>query len=944
MSASEPDISESSNLESPSPHSDSPYSSPSQQVPQLANFLTVLSCGDNKFNYDTGNKPFLRIIEQPQNHFRFRYKSEMVGTHGSLLGKSYALNKTKTHPTVELVNYNGQARVRCRLAQHNNSDEHPHKLLEDDQDRDVSATVPEHGSYKVGFPGMGIIHTAKKDVANLLYKKYESKGKNTQDESSSNMLRLHCENIAKNINLNIVRLKFSAHDYNTDEEICSPVYSEPIHNMKSAATNDLKIRRMSRCIGRPKGGDDVILLVEKVNKKNIKIRFYELDKNGTECWSAEGHFLQNDVHHQYAIVFRTPPYRDTKITSEKQVMIELMRPSDGRTSEPKEFTYKPKYVHTNAKKRKANSSYSSLGSSGGSINSLSDLPVPIQMMHQKNEVISHDAVMKDLPMFNIPVSQISAAPMTNDMLLGEAMFDLSSMTPNSGVSQQFNVSPMLGQPNIPEPPVLQLNSSEIERLIKHNSNITAEEKKQFCEADWTDYFKSYGDSVPDMMSGMEFIRLVPDSARVNIKTSRPASPKPMKTEEDDVKYNLENLKNNEYSAYYKSEDGLEVKKLVMELCDMIKNKTAHKKQLVRTKLERLFEMRLSNGDTFLHMMLSSNQPSLEYIVKLIDSVKLTHLLNKTNNNGQSVLHLAVTHDLPKLVTFLVSKGCNPMIEDNEGNNVIHYAVICQTCLEPLLDAMKMNQISFDINAYNNEKQTALHLAAIYGSADSTRVLLGHGASMHARDSEARTALHLAAYDDCLAVLQVLLEYAQPSDIDAVDGRGNTALQIVCGGAMRENSIEIVKLLMDKNANPNKNEDNNQPAWRMARDKPELQQVFKKYIPQMMVCEDDIKSEPEDEYESADEGEIVESCLPELSLYVEEVSKLLDASGGWRELAQRLQRDSLLSWYSASPSPTRKLLTYLKDCDDDITSKSLALLLEDMGQKEAASVIRRYLIS
>lgn len=59
---------------------------------------------------------------------------------------------------------------------------------------------------------------------------------------------------------------------------------------------------------------------------------------------------------------------------------------------------------------------------------------------------------------------------------------------------------------------------------------------------------------------------------------------------------------------------------------------------------------------FLHMMLSSNQPSLEYIVKLIHSVKQTHLLNKTNNNAQSILHLAIIHDLPHLVTFLVSKG------------------------------------------------------------------------------------------------------------------------------------------------------------------------------------------------------------------------------------------------------------------------------------------------
>lgn len=53
----------------------------------------------------TGMKPALQIIEQPQNHFRFRYVSEMIGTHGCLLGKSYGTNKTKTHPTVEVSGY-----------------------------------------------------------------------------------------------------------------------------------------------------------------------------------------------------------------------------------------------------------------------------------------------------------------------------------------------------------------------------------------------------------------------------------------------------------------------------------------------------------------------------------------------------------------------------------------------------------------------------------------------------------------------------------------------------------------------------------------------------------------------------------------------------------------------------------------------------------------------
>ncbi|CAH2071559.1 unnamed protein product, partial [Iphiclides podalirius] len=938
MSAS--DNSESSNLGSPFSQSESPYSSPSQQVPQLANFLTELSCAGQAVSKNGDKGPFLRILEQPQNHFRFRYRSEMIGTHGCLLGKSFASNKTKTYPTVELINYAGKARIRCRLAQHDNREEHPHKLLEDDQDSDVSAKVPEEGSYKVRFPGMGIIHTAKKDVPQLLFKKFETILRSNPTKSfDERALRAKCENVAKNINLNIVRLKFSAHDILTDKEICDPVFSEPIHNMKSAATNDLKICRMSRCYGRSKGGEDVFILVEKVNKKNIMIRFYELSDTGDECWSAWAHFHQNEVHHQYAIVFRTPPYKGPKIGSEAEVFVELVRPSDGRTSESERFTYKPEFINTMRKKRKANSSFSSMGSgSGGSINSLSDFPLPIQMMQLKNgREEPQDEVMTTLPTSNIPVPQTSVIMASNDLVADALFYDLSPIAPS-----QLNVGPMLGQPNIPEPPVLQLNSSELDRLLKNNSDMSSEEKKQFYEADWTEYYNSYGDSVTDRMFGIESTGLVADSARVNVnKNAQFPKMSPMSSEEDHVAVNIINKKNTEYSAYYKTEDGIEVKKLVKELCDMIKNKTSYKKHVVREKLERLFDKRLSNGDTFLHMMLANKQPSLQYIVKLIDSMKLTHLLNITNNTAQSILHLAIIHDSPHLVNFLVSKGCNPMIEDNEGNNVLHYAVICQTCLAPLLQAIKNNKVDYDINAYNNEKQTALHLAAIYGSEESCSLLLANGASLRTRDSDGRTAIHLAAYDDCLPEMRALLEHAEPSDIDAVDGRGNTALQIVCGGAMRQNTIEIVKLLLEKNADPTKKEDNNQPAWRMARDKPELLAVLKSHLPPHILCEDEIKSEPEDEYESADDVE-ADSGLGGLYLYLEELSRSLDRSGAWRELAARLHHDSLLSWYTAAASPTRTLLTNLKECNEDINSKSLALLLEDMGQREAANIIRRYI--
>ena len=49
-------------------------------------------------NYDG---PHLEILEQPQSRFRFRYKSEMVGTHGQLKAESADKNKP-VFPTVKV--------------------------------------------------------------------------------------------------------------------------------------------------------------------------------------------------------------------------------------------------------------------------------------------------------------------------------------------------------------------------------------------------------------------------------------------------------------------------------------------------------------------------------------------------------------------------------------------------------------------------------------------------------------------------------------------------------------------------------------------------------------------------------------------------------------------------------------------------------------------------
>lgn len=47
--------------------------------------------------------------------------------------------------------------------------------------------------------------------------------------------------------------------------------------------------------------------------ENIKVRFYESDEYENVLWEDWGRFSEADVHHQFAIALKTPPYREMNI-------------------------------------------------------------------------------------------------------------------------------------------------------------------------------------------------------------------------------------------------------------------------------------------------------------------------------------------------------------------------------------------------------------------------------------------------------------------------------------------------------------------------------------------------------------------------------------------------------------------------------------------------------
>lgn len=109
------------------------------------------------------------------------------------------------------------------------------------------------------------------------------------------------------------------------------------------------------------------------------MRFYELDDDHV-IWEDWGKFTEADVHHQYAIALKTPPYRKANIDDsvsqtdfiagnrkltlifiqKVKVFIQLYRPGDDTTSEPVEFRYKPSYnINHNRKRPRVASFYDS---------------------------------------------------------------------------------------------------------------------------------------------------------------------------------------------------------------------------------------------------------------------------------------------------------------------------------------------------------------------------------------------------------------------------------------------------------------------------------------------------------------------------------------------------------------------------------------------------------
>nr|XP_061793348.1 nuclear factor NF-kappa-B p105 subunit-like [Nerophis lumbriciformis] len=326
----------------------------------------------------TGDGPFLHILEQPkQRGFRFRYGCEGP-SHGGLPGASSEKNR-KTYPTVKICNYQGPARVVVQLvtALTPLPQLHAHSLVGKQCDNGVCIVDVPSKDTNVTFPNLGIQHVTKKNVAKTLEERMteafrmgynygvsihpdldavQGEGRVPREltERQRGVIGSAACAQAKEMDLSVVRLMFTAFLPDSDGGFTrplQPVVSHPIYDSKAPNASNLKIVRMDRTAGCVSGGEEVYLLCDKVQKDDIQVRFFEEDDSGL-TWEALGDFSPTDVHRQFAIVFKTPKYRDQNLQRPANVFVQLKRKSDNETSEPKPFTYHPQIIDKEEVQRK----------------------------------------------------------------------------------------------------------------------------------------------------------------------------------------------------------------------------------------------------------------------------------------------------------------------------------------------------------------------------------------------------------------------------------------------------------------------------------------------------------------------------------------------------------------------------------------------------------------
>ena len=169
-------------------------------------------------------------------------------------------------------------------------------------------------------------------------------------------------------------------------------------------------------------------------------------------------------------------------------------------------------------------------------------------------------------------------------------------------------------------------------------------------------------------------------------------------------------------------------------------------------------------------------------------------IDTKRKDGTNALLCACRTGQSESVRFLLEAGADVNVAKPDGNTSLHVAV-CGHCDKEALQ--KIIQHGVNVNAVNNNCETALVRACSSAQAEAVKVLLESGADPNISNCEDYTSLHAAVYGCCTNETQQGTITCKVQ-LDAQNINGETALVLACLYQQQSS----VKILLEAGSNPN----------------------------------------------------------------------------------------------------------------------------------------------
>ena len=153
-----------------------------------------------------------------------------------------------------------------------------------------------------------------------------------------------------------------------------------------------------------------------------------------------------------------------------------------------------------------------------------------------------------------------------------------------------------------------------------------------------------------------------------------------------------------------------------------------------------------------------------------DPTQMNQFFNRVGN----ALHCAIFNDRTEIVEMLLNKGANAGDKGALSQTPLHYA--CQSNITQIFDMIIASK-DVDINAQDDDGDTALIISARRGKMQYIKALVEKGALLDLQNNTMSTALHYAAKRGDASIAKILLD--ANADFNLMDENNKTPFLLAC---------------------------------------------------------------------------------------------------------------------------------------------------------------------